>query len=109
MAYPSIQFDVNDSNIAGGTNWSTSFDQMPIQLGNFKGAATVDWVLVRKYVNPEPAVSIGVEISLSINKTHSGNLTQGQANATYTVMVSNAAGASPTSGTVTVIETMPSG
>ena len=109
MAYPSIQFDVNDSNIAGGTNWSTSFDQMPIQLGNFKGSATVDWVLVRKYVNPEPAVSIGVEISLSINKTHRGNLTQGQANATYTVMVSNAAGARPTSGTVTVIETMPSG
>ena len=115
MAYPSIQFDVNDSNIGGSTNWSTSFDQMPIQLGNFKGTATVDWVLVRNYVFPEPAVSIGGEtgpgspVNLSIAKSHSGNFTQGQTGATYSVTVSNATGAVPTGGTVTVTETVPAG
>ena len=46
---------------------------------------------------------------LSISKSHSGNFTQGQQNATYTITVSNAANAGPTSGTVTVAETAPSG
>jgi uncharacterized repeat protein (TIGR01451 family) len=46
---------------------------------------------------------------LSIAKTHSDPFLQGQTNATYTVTVSNAAGAGPTSGTVTVTETLPSG
>ncbi|HEX3743118.1 MAG TPA: hypothetical protein VHW09_04290 [Bryobacteraceae bacterium] len=47
--------------------------------------------------------------SLSIQKTHSGNFVQGQAGATYQVVVSNAAGAGSTSGTVTVTETVPTG
>src|SRR5204863_9853597 len=44
---------------------------------------------------------------LSITKTHSGNFTQGQIGATYTLTVSNV-GAGPTSGTVTVTDTLPS-
>jgi uncharacterized repeat protein (TIGR01451 family) len=56
MAYPSIQFDVNDSNLAASASWSTVYDRLPIQLGNFKGSATVDWVLVRNFVNPEPTI-----------------------------------------------------
>jgi uncharacterized repeat protein (TIGR01451 family) len=47
--------------------------------------------------------------SLSIAKTHSGNFTQGQNGATYTLTVSNATGAGPTAGTVTVTETVPTG
>ena len=46
---------------------------------------------------------------LSIAKTHTGNFTQGQSNAVYTVIVSNQAGAGPTSGTATVTETVPTG
>jgi uncharacterized repeat protein (TIGR01451 family) len=46
---------------------------------------------------------------LAIYKTHSGNFTQGQAGATYTVTVSNPPGMAATSGTVTVTETVPSG
>ena len=46
---------------------------------------------------------------LSIAKTHAGNFTQGQLNAGYTVTLSNAAAAGPSSGTVTVIETLPAG
>ncbi|MGA3294909.1 MAG: hypothetical protein ABSE45_13115 [Candidatus Acidiferrales bacterium] len=47
--------------------------------------------------------------TLIVTKTHMGNFTQGQQNATYTVTVSNAAYGTPTSGTVTVTETIPSG
>ena len=46
---------------------------------------------------------------LSITKTHSGNFTSGQQNATYSVAVSNAANASATNGLVTVNEAVPSG
>jgi uncharacterized protein (TIGR03437 family) len=204
MAYPSIRFDVDDSNVGGSANWSTSYDQAPIQLGNFKGIATVDWVLVRNYANPEPAPSIGEGIgvtvpsaplspvatpgngqaaisfippvsnggslitgytvtshpgnshagggaspivvpgltngtsytftvtasnatgdsspsaasnsvtpgappTLTVAKTHSGYFTQGQNGAMYSVTVSNATGAGPTSGTVKVTETAPPG
>jgi hypothetical protein len=47
--------------------------------------------------------------SLSISKTHAGSFTQGQTGATYTVTVSDQAGAGPTFGTVTVTENLPSG
>src|SRR5205807_941934 len=46
---------------------------------------------------------------VSVSKTHSGNFTQGQIGATYSVTVSNAVAAAPTSGTVTVTETVPAG
>jgi uncharacterized repeat protein (TIGR01451 family) len=46
--------------------------------------------------------------SLNISKTHTGNFTQGQNGATYSLTVSNT-GAGPTSGTVTVTEVVPTG
>ncbi|HTX34984.1 MAG TPA: DUF4214 domain-containing protein [Bryobacteraceae bacterium] len=50
-----------------------------------------------------------VEPALIITKTHSEAFAQGQQNATYTVIVSNASGAASTSGTVTANEAIPSG
>ena len=47
--------------------------------------------------------------NLSITSVHTGSFTQGQSGATYTVTVSNAAAASPSSGAATVTETVPSG
>src|SRR5258708_8406951 len=46
---------------------------------------------------------------LTIAKTHSGDFAQGQNGATYTVTVSNPAGAPASSGFVYVQEIMPSG
>jgi len=47
---------------------------------------------------------------LKITKSHTGNFTKGQTNATYTVTVTNAATSTgPTSGKVTVTDTIPSG
>jgi uncharacterized repeat protein (TIGR01451 family) len=50
-----------------------------------------------------------VSASLSIAKTHTGSFAQGQQNATYMLTVSNAANARPSTGAVTVTETVPSG
>ncbi len=47
--------------------------------------------------------------AVTIVKSHTGNFAQGQTGATYTVTVSDTAGASPTSGTVTVTDTLPPG
>src|SRR5438876_289774 len=46
---------------------------------------------------------------LTVAKTHTGNFTQGQQGASYTVIVSNVAGAGTTSGTVTVTDAAPTG
>ncbi len=43
---------------------------------------------------------------LTISKTHTGNFTQGQSNASYTITVTNSGGSS-TAGTVTVTDTLP--
>jgi uncharacterized repeat protein (TIGR01451 family) len=45
---------------------------------------------------------------LTITKTHSGSFTVGT-NGTYTITVSNAPGSLPTSGTITVTDTLPTG
>ena len=55
------------------------------------------------------SVGACLQPALSISKTHTGNFTQGQSNAVYTVNVSNQAGAGPTIGIVTVTETAPTG
>jgi hypothetical protein len=47
--------------------------------------------------------------ALTISKSHVGNFDPGESGATYTVAVSNTAGAGPTSGTVTVTDTLPAG
>src|SRR6185369_6064471 len=44
-----------------------------------------------------------------ITKTHAGAFSQGQTGATYALTVSNTAGSGPTSGTVTVADTLPTG
>jgi uncharacterized repeat protein (TIGR01451 family) len=46
---------------------------------------------------------------LTVTKSHSGNFTQGQTEATYIVTVGNTTGAPSTSGQVTLTETVPSG
>ena len=46
---------------------------------------------------------------LTLTKTHAGAFSQGQTGATYTLTASNAAGAVSTSGTVTVVDTLPTG
>ena len=55
----------------------------------------------------DPTTINGVS-DLTIAKTHAGNFTQGQTGATYSITATNS-GTAPTSGTVTVVDTIPSG
>src|SRR6266480_6108666 len=45
---------------------------------------------------------------MTVAKSHSGNFTQGQVGATYSITATNS-GSSPTSATVTVTDTLPGG
>jgi hypothetical protein len=56
---------------------------------------------------PLPTTSTTVPSALSVVKSHTGDFTQGQQNATYQVVVSN--GGAATVGVITVTETVPSG
>jgi hypothetical protein len=53
-------------------------------------------------------LNVNTAPDLTITKTHNGNFTLGQTGATYTIAASNIGGGA-TSGTVTVIDTLPSG
>jgi uncharacterized repeat protein (TIGR01451 family) len=92
--YPDITATVNVASNAPSsvTNHATISGGGSIGVGNAFDQTTID-----------PAAPV-----LAITKTHTGNFTQGQQGATYTVTVSNT-GNAPTTGTITVTETVPSG
>ncbi len=95
-SFPAITVTVNVS----ATATSPQVNAVAVSGGGSAAANTTDSTIITTSVlNP----------SLQITKTHTGNFTQGQAGATYTVTVSNASGAAATSGTVTVTDTLPSG
>jgi uncharacterized repeat protein (TIGR01451 family) len=90
------------------TSWSATSIAVSVPAGASTGnvAVTVGGVASNgmPFTVPTPVPAV-----LAIAMSHSGSFTQGQTNATYTVSVSNAAWAGPTSGTVTVSESLPSG
>ncbi|MGZ4899543.1 MAG: hypothetical protein ACXV8X_07785 [Candidatus Angelobacter sp.] len=53
-------------------------------------------------------INVNTTPDLTISKSHTGNFSVGQTGATYTLTVSNV-GHGPTSGTVTVVDTLPGG
>jgi uncharacterized repeat protein (TIGR01451 family) len=95
-SYPAITVTVNVS----ATATSPQVNRVSVSGGGSASASASDSTIITATV---------ASPSLSIRKTHSGNYTQGQQNAVYSVTVSNAANAGPTNGTVTVTETLPSG
>ena len=56
----------------------------------------------------DPTTVTAQTSDLSIAKTHVGNFSQGQVGATYAIIVTNG-GAGPSSGVVTVVDTLPAG
>jgi subtilase family serine protease len=93
LSYPAITVTVNVASNAS----SPQVNQVSVSGGGSAPANANDSTVI---------IALPV---LSIAKTHTGNFTQGQQNATYTVTVSNGASGGPTSGTVTVTETAPPG
>jgi alpha-tubulin suppressor-like RCC1 family protein len=93
----------NNSSGQLGNGTYTSSD-VPIQVSSLAGVLAVaagGYSGLASLPQPAPV--------LSIAKSHTGSFAQGQQGATYTVTVANGAGAGSTSGTVTVMETLPAG
>jgi uncharacterized repeat protein (TIGR01451 family) len=93
--------------------YPVGFEPSVIVLGDFNGDGRMDAAVLNYY---DDKVSIllanppsSIPPSLSITKQHLGGFTFGQSNAQYTVTVSNASGAGPTSGTVMVADNAPTG
>ena len=97
--------------LAAGANYPAI--TVTVDVASNAGSPQVNAVMVSGGGSPAATATDSTTInsppSLSILKTHSGNFTQAQTGATFTVTVSNAAAAGPTSGTVTVTDTIPSG
>ena len=93
------------SNTNGQLGIGTYTDNhVPIQVSGLTGVVAVaagGYHVLATVPQPSPV--------LSIAKSHTGSFAQGQQGATYTITVTNGAGAGPTSGTVTVIDTLPAG
>jgi uncharacterized repeat protein (TIGR01451 family) len=94
-SYPAITLTVNVANNAAAsvTNNATVSGGGEVNTSNDSAS---------------DATTITQLPDLTIAKTHSGNFAQGQIGATYTLTASNA-GSAPTSGTVTVTDTLPAG
>ena len=92
-SYPNITVTVNVANNAPAsvTNSAT------VSGGGAASSNTAN----------DPTTIIQLTPTLAITKTHSGNFTQGQTGATYTITVSNT-GTGATSGTVSVTDALPS-
>ena len=92
-SYPPITAIVTVAATAASPQIST----VAVSNGGVLLAYATDWAAI----NPTPS-------QLTISKVHTGDFTQGQVGATYTVTVSNAS-ATAASGAVTVTENLPSG
>ncbi len=92
-SYPPITVMVN----VGAAAQSQATNVVTVAAGGVVSAAAEDLTVVQ---SPQ---------TLTVTKTHTGNFTQGQVGATYTVTVSNTAATGATSGTISVTDTLPPG
>jgi uncharacterized repeat protein (TIGR01451 family) len=94
-SYPAINVTVNVAN-----NAAASVTNHATVTGGGEAATNND-----SASDPTTIVQVA---DLTVTKSHAGNFTQGQVGATYTITVNNI-GPGPTSGTVTAVDTLPSG
>lgn len=97
-----ITLDTAGATVVAGYTTSTDFPLTAAAQSTLSGPD--DIFVARFAINPPLKAA-----ALAIAKSHSGNFAQSQTNAAYTVAVSNDAAAGPTSGVVTVTESVPPG
>ncbi|MDQ6788078.1 MAG: putative Ig domain-containing protein [Acidobacteriota bacterium] len=97
-----------DYTFVAGDNGAHTFSAMLNATGNQTITATDTGNASITGTSGSISVSSAPVSDLTITKTHTGSFTQGQTGAQYAITVTNS-GNLPTSGTVTVIDTLPSG
>jgi uncharacterized protein (TIGR03437 family) len=98
LQYPTITVIVNVASNAT----SPQSNMARVTGGGSAASSSTDVTVINTTAPSNPP-------SLSIAISHTGNFTQGQQNATYTLTVSNNGGASSTSGSVVVNSVLPTG
>jgi uncharacterized repeat protein (TIGR01451 family) len=96
LAYPPITVIVNITSTAVTPESNTA----TVSGGSSASSTATDVTTINTTAPSNPP-------SLSVAIAHTGNFTQGQQNATYTLTVTNKSGASSTNGTVYVNEILP--
>ena len=102
----SILLGQGDGTFAAQTTYPTGAQPVSIAIGDFNGDGKLDLAVANVNGNTVSILLQGAD--LTITKSHTGNFTQGQTGATYTITGSNN-GSLSTSGTVTVTDTLPAG
>ncbi len=103
----SVFFGNGDGTFQAAVNYGAGDIMYSVAVGNFNGDGRTDLVTANGAdVNVLLGLAPAPELSVAI--THAGNFTQGQSGATYAINVSNV-GYVPTSGTVTVTDSLPAG
>jgi uncharacterized repeat protein (TIGR01451 family) len=87
-------------------NYPASNGPTQVAIGDFNGDGRADLAVTNNY-NNSISVMLGGCPDLTLAKSHSGNFSGGQTNATYSLVVSNSGGS--TGGLVTVADTLPAG
>ena len=103
------RYAVTDGSVPPGLtlNDSGGLSGTPTQAGSFSFTVQVTDA-TGSSASQVFSLIVQAAAALSVSQTHSGNFVQG-ANGAYTVVVSNANNAGPTSGMVTLTETVPAG
>jgi len=96
-----------DGTFQPATNIPTGSGPTQVVVSDFNGDGRAD-LAVANFYGDVTSVMLGACSDLTIAKSHFGNFSGGQTNATYTLTVSNVGGAS-NGGLVTVTDTLPTG
>lgn len=114
--FTTVVVDVNPTQASGG--YPSTWTQYTATLAGLPAGVTAGRIGFRYLVTDTATAGdyIGIDSlsvsngppDLAIVKSHTGNFAQGQTGAAYTIVASNVGG-EPTTGTVTVTDTLPAG
>ena len=104
----SVLLGRGDGTFQTAVSYAVGTEPRSIAVGDFNGDGRTDLVTANHSSN-NVSVLLGILTPvLTVTKTHAGYFILGQTGATYSIRVSND-GPGATSGTVTVVDTLPSG
>jgi uncharacterized repeat protein (TIGR01451 family) len=100
-----------NGTFAEAVNYGAGSDPISVAIGDFNGDGKPDLAVANDYTYNYVSILLNTcagLADLTLTKTHTGDFTQGQTGKTYAITVSNV-GTAPTTGTVTVTDTLPAG
>ncbi len=105
----SVLLGNGDGTFQAAVNYNAGSPPRFVAVGDFNGDGVSDLAVANTINTVTILLGMAVPIpDLTITKTHAGSFARGQTGAIFTITVSNN-GAGPTTGTVTVADTLPAG